>query len=98
MKLKKGDIILNRWAGTVGVAYFIYTSTSGRYINGLQLWNGRISKCQYYKSSLGEDFPDGQPAYVKVGHTDAFNVMKRDLLENGENWEEQRAWKEQTNE
>ncbi|MDN6288867.1 MAG: hypothetical protein L0J63_01105 [Tetragenococcus koreensis] len=60
-------------------------------MNGLQLDNGRISKVRYYKSSLEEDF-NGKPAYVRVGHTDAFEIMKKNLKSSGEHWEEQREW------
>lgn len=80
MKLKKGDIVLNRWAGESNpTKVFIYTGTSGKYINGIDMVGGRLSKTQHYKRSLDEPFYDGEPAYVKVGHTEAFEIMKKDL-------------------
>lgn len=81
MKLKKGDIILNRWAGENNpTKVFIYTGSSGRYVNGVQFMNGRLSKTQYYKHSLDEPFHDGEPAFIKVGHTETYEVMKNDLM------------------
>lgn len=79
MKLKKGDIILNRWAGANEGACFIYTGTAGRYVNGIQLSGGRLSKVQYYKSDMDKGFGDGQPVFKKLGHTDAYDIMKREL-------------------
>ncbi|MBL1228169.1 hypothetical protein IW492_02845 [Enterococcus sp. BWB1-3] len=80
-KFKKGDIVLNRWAGHPSVGYFIYLGVSGKYIKGLELdhWTNRIKECEYYKHSLQELFHDGEPAFIVVGHTSAFDVMKNDL-------------------
>lgn len=86
MRPKKGDIILNRWAGTKEGAYFIYTGTSGRYLNGMQLGNGRLTKTQYYVSGIDETLPDGNPAFEIVGHTNAYDVMKNDLVQQQERW------------
>lgn len=78
-KFRKGDIIHNRYAGHPSVKYFIYLGVSGKYVNGLELREGKgIKKCQYYKSSMNEML-DGEPAFQVVGHTNAFDVMKQDL-------------------
>ena len=79
MKLKKGDIVLNRWAGMVEARYFIYTGTSGRMVKGIQVGNGKIHKVEYYKTSLDENLHDGKPALEIVGKTTAFDVMLQEL-------------------
>ena len=79
MKLKKGDIVLNRWAGMVEARYFIYTGTSGRMVEGIQVGNGKIHKVEYYKSSLDAIHYDGKPAFEIVGKTTAFDVMVQEL-------------------
>lgn len=79
MKLKKGDIVLNRWAGNVQYRYFIFTGKTGKYVHGIECIDGRLSKTKYYTHSLDEPFSDGEPAYKVVGYTDAFEVMKANL-------------------
>ena len=79
MKLKKGDIVLNRWAGMVEGRYFIYTGTSGRMAKGIEMGNGKLHKVEYYKTSLDENHPDGQPVFQVVGKTTAFDVMVQEL-------------------
>ena len=79
MKLKKGDIVLNRWAGMVEARYFIYTGTSGRMVKGIEMGNGKLHKVEYYKTSLDENHHDGKPAFEIVGKTTAFDVMVQEL-------------------
>ena len=79
MKLKKGDIVLNRWAGMVEGRYFIYTSTSGRMVNGISMSDGKLSKVEYYKSSLDSIHHDGKPAFQIVGKSSVFDVMVEEL-------------------
>lgn len=79
MKLKKGDIVLNRWAGRVEGKYFIYTGTSGRMVNGISMSDGKLATVEYYKSSLDENHFDGQPAFQIVGKTIAFDIMVEEL-------------------
>ena len=79
MKLKKGDIVLNRWAGMVEGRYFIYTGTSGRMVKGIEMCNGKLHKVEYYRTSLDEIHPDGQPVFQIVGKTTAFDVMVEEL-------------------
>lgn len=79
-KFRKGDIIHNRYAGHPSNKYFIYLGISGRNVNGLVLQEGKgIKKCQYYKSDMNKML-NGEPAFQVVGHTNAFDVMKQDLL------------------
>ena len=79
MKLKKGDIVLNRWAGMVEARYFIYTGTSGRLVNGISMSDGKLATVEYYKSSLDAIHYDGKPAFEIVGKTTAFDVMVQEL-------------------
>lgn len=78
--MKVGDILINRWAGHIDCRYFIYLGTSGDYINGLEIIQGRPRKVRYYRSSLNEFIRDtDQKALEVVGHTDFLNVAKLDL-------------------
>ncbi|MFJ8099374.1 hypothetical protein [Lysinibacillus sp. NPDC096212] len=80
IKFRKGDIIHNRYAGHPSSKYFIYLGVSGRYVNGLSLQKGKdIKEFQFYKSSMNTML-NGEPAFQVVGHTNAFDVMKQDLL------------------
>ncbi|AVK98865.1 hypothetical protein FCT18_14645 [Lysinibacillus sphaericus] len=79
-KWRKGDIILNRYGRHLPGKYFIYVGFSGRHVIGLDFADGKcIKKCQYHKSCVNEML-DGEPAFQVVGHTNAFDVMKQDLL------------------
>ena len=79
-KFRKGDIVRNNYAGHPTVKYFIYLGISGKYVNGLSLHKGKvIKKCQYYKSDM-TGLINGEPAFQVVGHTNAFDIMKEDLL------------------
>ena len=78
--MKRGDIILNRWAGYVDVRYFIYLKTSGRYVSGLEVVRNKISKAQYYKDEMKNAFHDGKPAYKIVGHINIDKVIA-DILQ-----------------
>ena len=79
MKLKKGDIVLNRWAGMVEGRYFIFTGKSNGMVNGIVFGSGKLAKVQYYSNSLDELFIDGEPSFKVVGRTSAYDVMKEDL-------------------
>lgn len=79
MKLKKGDIVLNRWAGHVECRYFVFVGKSGGMTNGIEFTNGRLKNIQYYSNHLNEPFHDGEPAFKIVGRTTAFDVMAQEL-------------------
>ena len=79
MKLKNGDIVLNRWAGRVEGRYFIYTGTSGRMVKGISMSDGKLSTVEYYKSSLDAIHYDGKPAFQIVGKSSVFDVMVEEL-------------------
>lgn len=73
--MKKGTIIRNHWAGENNPTRFcIYLGTSGRYVNVLELANGKLRKGQYYKSHFKD-----REVFEIVGHTQGFEVLKNDL-------------------
>ena len=41
--MKRGDILINRWAGHIDCRYFIYLGTQGDWIVGLEFIEGRPS-------------------------------------------------------
>ena len=63
MKLKRGDILINRWAGHIDFRYFIYLSTDKEGINGIVVHDGRFKKVRYYKNDLDVVMPNGKKAY-----------------------------------
>ena len=78
--MKIGDILINRWAGHIDVRYFIYLGTSGDYINGLEIIEGRPRKTRYYRHSLNEYIRDTKiKALEVVGHTNFLDIAKADL-------------------
>lgn len=82
MKPKRGDIILNKWAGENNpIRHFIYTHTSGKYAYGIYLHGNRLSKGMYEKNFLEKKLPDGTAAYEVVGYSGAFDRMKNDIRE-----------------
>lgn len=81
MKLKRGDILINRWAGHIDFRYFIYLSTDKEGINGIVVHDGRFKKVRYYKNHLDVVMSNGKKAYEIVGHTDFLEVAKHDLGE-----------------
>ena len=42
--MKRGDILINRWAGHIDCRYFIYLGTQGDWIVGLEFIEGRPRK------------------------------------------------------
>ncbi|MYL44616.1 hypothetical protein GLV94_03075 [Virgibacillus halodenitrificans] len=73
--MKKGTIIRNHWAGSDNpTRYCIYLGCNGRYVNVLELVNGKLKKGQYYKST----FQDKEKFEI-VGQSKGFDVLKDDL-------------------
>lgn len=72
--MKIGTIFINHYAGNKNpVRYFIYMGTTGKYVNGIYLNNGKLQKIQYYRDDFETDM------FEKVGYCNAFDVMKGDL-------------------
>lgn len=80
-KFKKGDIVLNRWAGPDNpTRHFIIRSIRKSkviaiYSDGNNL---RIENETTY-SNVYDIFYDGKPAFVKVGESKVFDLMKEEL-------------------
>ena len=80
MKFKRGDIICNRWAGEKNpTRFFIIWKIYGKRVSVIELINGRLNFEGYSYTNVYELFHDGQPAFVKVGQTRAFELMKEEL-------------------
>lgn len=79
-KFKLGDLVLNKWAGDLNpTKVFCYIKYSGKYSDVVSIDDeGKLIKQQYYSSSFNE-VRDGEEMYVKVGHTNAFDVLKNDI-------------------
>ncbi len=78
--MKKGDILINRWAGYIDCRYFIYLGTSGDYMQGIEFIDGKPRKVKYFRSGLNEKIPSlNKKAYEVVGHTDFLEIAKLDL-------------------
>ena len=79
-KFKQGDIIRNRWAGEENpTRFFVIWKIYGKRASVIELINGRLYFEWYSYNNVYELFHDGQPAFVKVGQTRAFELMKQDL-------------------
>lgn len=90
--MKKGDILINRFAGHIDFRYFIYLGTVGDYIVGLEFIEGKPRKTKFYRSSLDEIVPAlNKKALEVVGHTDFLNIAKKDLESIKK--EDDRLWK-----
>lgn len=75
-RYKRGDIILNKYAGPRNpLRCFVYLGSNSQHTQGIELLNGRLAKADYYTKDVKQN-PD---KFVVVGHTDAFDVLKRDL-------------------
>lgn len=73
--MKVGTIIRNHWAGDRNpTRFFIYLGSSGKYVNGLGLVNGRLEKVRFYKS----DFKD-KNMFEIVGYSTGIDVLKNDI-------------------
>ena len=80
MKFKRGDIIRNRWAGEKNpTRFFVIWKIYGKRVSVIELINGRLNFEGYSYNNVYELFHDGQPAFVKVGQTRAFELMKEEL-------------------
>lgn len=78
--MKVGDILINRWAGHIDCRYFIYLGTSGDYINGLEIIQGRPKKVKYYKRDLNTFIRDtDKKALEVIGRTNFLDIAKADL-------------------
>ena len=80
--MKKGTLIRNHWASDKNPQrFFIYTGTSGKFVNGLAFnKNGQFEKIQFYKA----DFNEGGKMET-IGYSEGFDVLKNDL-KNGNNF------------
>ena len=75
--MKIGTIVLNKGAGKKNpIRFFIYTGIKGRFATGINIWNGKLEKCEYYK----DDFKD-KAKFEEVGYCNAFDMMKAQLQE-----------------
>ncbi|MEO1783271.1 hypothetical protein [Enterococcus diestrammenae] len=79
MKLRRGDIVRNNWAGHPCVRYFVYTHSSKNNIFGIEIFNGKPTKAEYSKSVVNKPFADGKPGFEVVGRSKMFDVMRDDL-------------------
>ena len=78
--MKRGDIILNKWAGHIDVRYFIYLGTDGNYIKGIEYIKGTWRRINYYKNDVKNQLmSNGERAYEVVGHTNFLDIAKTDL-------------------
>lgn len=79
-KFKLGDLVLNRWASDSNpTRVFCYIKNRGKYTDVVALDDkGKLAMQKYYSSSLNET-KDGEDAYMKIGRTNAFDVLKHDI-------------------
>ena len=80
-KFRKGDIVLNKWAGTPQGRYFIFVHMNGNTVTGIHLTQKGAAKEDKYnkRDVLTGKLPNGEYAYEVIGHTDGFEVLKNDL-------------------
>lgn len=79
-KFKQGDVIRNRWAGENNpTRYFIVWKIYGKKVSIIELRNNKLNFEKDSYTDVYELFHDGEPAFVKVGHTGAFELMREDL-------------------
>lgn len=79
-KFKQGDILRNRWAGEKNpIRYFIVWKIYGKKVAVVELINNRLNFNKSSYRDVYELYHDGKPAFVKVGHTGAFELMREDL-------------------
>ena len=79
-KFKRGDILRNRWAGEKNpTRFFIVWKTYGKKVSVIELINNKLNFEKDSYTDVYELFHDGEPAFVKIGHTRAFELMREDL-------------------
>lgn len=80
-KFKQGDIVRNRWAGDKNpTRYFIVWEIRGSKVSVIELDGNKLNFEGYSYSNIYEPHHDsGESAFVKVGETKAFEIMKQDL-------------------
>lgn len=79
MKLRRGDIVRNNWAGHPCVRYFVYTHANKHSVFGIEVFDGKPKKTEYSKSVVDELFPDGKPGFEVVGRSKMFDTLRDDL-------------------
>lgn len=79
MKLKRGDIVRNNWAGYPYARYFVYTHASKNSIFGIDISAGKPTKAEYSKSVVNEHFINEKPGFEVVGHSKMFDTLRDDL-------------------
>ena len=78
-RFKHGDLVLNKWAGEqnpIRVSVFIKSGKEHTYCVALDE-GGKFTEVKYYTSDIEKQ----TDKFVKVGHTDAYQILKTDLLE-----------------
>ena len=79
-KFRQGDIIRNRWAGENNpIRHFIVWKIYGKKVGVIELRNNKLNFEKDSYTDVYELFHDGEPAFVKVGQTKAFELMRQDL-------------------
>lgn len=81
MKFKRGDIVLNRWAGEDSpIRIFIIFEIRGRKVKTIESIGGKISIDQDYSySNVYEMHKDGKPAFLKIGESKMFRIINDEL-------------------
>ena len=84
-RFKCGDLVLNKWAGKGNpLRVCVYLKQSGKYALVLYVdLFGKLESVNAYKGNIENDAEH----YVLVGHTDAFDLLIADIINEREKWE-----------
>lgn len=77
-RFKHGDLVLNKWAGKdnpIRVSVFIRSGKEHTYCVALD-GAGKFTEVRYYTSDIEKQIDK----FVKIGRTDAYALLKADLL------------------
>lgn len=76
-RFRRGDLILNKWAGERNpTRVSMFVGSNGKTVTVIDVVRGTLGKGVYYSRDLMNDTEH----FIKIGHSDAFEVMKRDIL------------------
>lgn len=78
MRFRRGDIILNKWAGDNNpIKVFVYLGASGKYGKAWAVVDGTLREhttCEPRAMNADTEH------YILLGHTEAFSVARDDIL------------------